>query len=208
MFSGSVLYKQTGPAIFGEPFGVVLSQAVQIITFIILAVLSFRVTPKKIHEHNHFHFHPIIEVAVIFAGIFAAMVPALMILEEQGGHFGVTQPWQFFWLTGMLSSFLDNAPTYLTFTSLAKGALYITSNGLAELMAHPVGMKYLAAISCGAVFMGANTYIGNGPNFMVKAIAEHQKIKMPGFFQYMIWSFGILGPLFVILTFLVFSVKV
>ena len=132
------------------------------------------------------------------------MTPVLLLLETQGQKLGVSHPWQYYWMSGALSSFLDNAPTYLTFTSLAKGALSLGGEGLKELMLHPVGSFYLKAISCGAVMMGANSYIGNGPNFMVKAIAEHDKVKMPSFFGYMIWSVGILIPLFTAVTFLFF----
>lgn len=203
--SGYVLYRQTGPEIFGEPFGSILSQAVQIASFSLLAFFSYRFTPKHIHEKNHFAFAPIIEVAVIFSGIFAAMVPALIILETHGSRLGINASWQFFWLSGSLSSFLDNAPTYLTFTSLAKGVLHVTGESLHGLSMDPVGQKFLAAVSCGAVFMGANTYIGNGPNFMVKSIAEHHKIKMPGFFGYMLWSLSILIPLFVLVSLVFFA---
>lgn len=202
--AGYVLYHREGPVIFGESFGAVLSKSAQIIAFLGLAALSYYMTPRRVHERNHFEFHPINEVAVLFAGIFAAMIPALLILETQGMKFGVDNTWQFFWLTGGLSSFLDNAPTYLTFTSLAKGTLQLTGEGLYGLMSHPVGQHYLAAISCGAVFMGANTYIGNGPNFMIKAIAEHYKIKMPSFFGYMMWSLVVLLPLFFVVTMVFF----
>lgn len=205
LFSGYVLYPRKGPVIFGEPYGVVLSEAFQIISFTVLAVISYKLTPKRVHEKNHFNFDPIKEVAILFAGIFATMIPALIILETRGGKLGIHEPWQFFWLSGSLSSFLDNAPTYLTFTSLAKGVLGLTGEGLRGLVADPVGHKYLAAISCGAVFMGANTYIGNGPNFMVKSIAEHQKIKMPSFFGYMIWSACVLIPAFIFITILSFA---
>ncbi len=113
-------------------------------------------------------------------------------------------PWHFFWTTGGSSSFLDNTPTYVTFLSLAQGLAQAT--GLPkEIIGIPV--KYLEAISVGAVFMGANSYIGNGSNFMVKVICEHQKIKIPSFFGYMLWSCGILVPLFIIVT-LVFFVQV
>lgn len=206
--AGNILYHRKGPVILGEPFGVILSQSFQICAYSALTILSYYITPKQYHVHNHFQFHPIIEVAVLFAGIFAAMIPALMILETQGWKAGIGEPWQFFWLTGGLSSFLDNAPTYLTFTSLAKGALHLTGTGLHELALHPVGQKFLAAISCGAVFMGANTYIGNGPNFMIRAIAEHYKIKMPNFFHYMLWSLCVLIPLFTLVTFLFFTGRV
>jgi len=137
-------------------------------------------------------------VAVLFAGIFATMIPAIMILEARGAELGVTSPAGFFWATGTLSSFLDNTPTYVVFFSLAKGlGVPAGAVGVAG-----VEQTLLVAISIGAVFMGANTYIGNAPNFMVKAIAEEQKVKMPSFFGYMLWSVGILVPLFVGVTFL------
>jgi len=138
---------------------------------------------------------------VVFVGIFITMVPALNFLEERGASLGITEPWQFFWASGALSSFLDNAPTYLTFASLASGVVdhgrgLLSADNLGALAAHPVGAKLLAAVSCGAVFMGANTYIGNGPNFMVKAIAEQHHVRMPSFFGYTLWSGAILVPLF------------
>jgi Na+/H+ antiporter NhaD/arsenite permease-like protein len=166
-----------------------------------LSILSLVFTPKGVHKRNEFHYAPIIEVAILFAGIFITMVPALLILEARGAEFGVRLPWHFFWTAGGLSSFLDNTPTYLTFLSLAEGVARTT--GLPqEIIGIPV--KYLEAISVGAVFMGANTYIGNGPNFMVKVVCEHRKVKMPSFFGYMLWSCGILVPLFVIVTFVFF----
>ena len=133
------------------------------------------------------------------------MVPALSYLGERGASLGVTKPWQFFWATGALSSVLDNAPTYLTFASLATGVVNSAGGTLAvgnlgALAAHPIGQHLLAAVSCGAVFMGAITYIGNGPNFMVKAIAEQHHVRMPGFFGYTLWSFAILVPLFGIVS--------
>jgi len=166
-----------------------------------LSILSLIFTPEKIRERNEFNYAPIIEVAVLFAGIFITMVPALLILEARGAAFGVRLPWHFFWTAGGLSSFLDNTPTYLTFLSLAQGVAH-TAGLPQEIIGVPV--KYLEAISVGAVFMGANTYIGNGPNFMVKVICEHQKVKMPSFFGYMLWSCGILVPLFIIVTFIFF----
>jgi Na+/H+ antiporter NhaD/arsenite permease-like protein len=125
------------------------------------------------------------------------MIPALELLRSRGGELGVREPWQFFWATGMLSSFLDNAPTYLTFLALAQGL---------ELPNEVVGMTHsvLAAISVGAVFMGANTYIGNAPNFMVKAIAEEAKVPMPSFLGYMAYSGAVLLPLFAVITLVFF----
>ncbi|MCJ7664655.1 MAG: sodium:proton antiporter [Desulfobacterales bacterium] len=166
-----------------------------------LSILSLVFTPQGVHKRNEFHYAPIVEVAILFAGIFITMVPALLILEARGAQFGVRLPWHFFWTAGGLSSFLDNTPTYLAFLSLAQGVAHTT--GLPpEIIGIPV--RYLEAISVGAVFMGANTYIGNGPNFMVKVICEHQKVKMPSFFGYMLWSCGILVPLFIVVTFVFF----
>jgi Na+/H+ antiporter NhaD/arsenite permease-like protein len=154
-------------------------------------------TPTGLRHANHFTFGPILEVAALFAGIFATMMPALDILHTHGAGLGVREPWQFFWATGGLSSFLDNAPTYLTFLSLAQGL---------GLPAEVVGVPHatLAAISLGAVFMGANTYIGNGPNFMVRAIAEHRGVKMPSFGGYMVYSGLVLIPVFVLVTLVFF----
>lgn len=205
LISGYVVYPMQGNPVLGEPFGSFLSKVVQIAGMLTVAILSYFFTSKKIHGKNHFGFGPIVEVAVLFLGIFITMVPALMILETQGGKLGVSHAWQYFWMSGALSSFLDNAPTYLTFTSLAKGALGLTGEGLRELLTHFPGAYYLAAVSCGSVFMGANTYIGNGPNFMVKAIAEHGKVKMPSFFGYMVWSGTILIPIFILTGFLFFG---
>jgi Na+/H+ antiporter NhaD/arsenite permease-like protein len=167
-----------------------------------LALVSYRTTPRWIHESNNFHFDPVFEVAVLFFGIFGAMLPVLAILEAVGPTLGITKPWQYFWIAGSLSSFLDNAPTYLTFSTLAASTLGFGSSGL-----HALALKapnLLAAVGCGSVFMGANTYIGNGPNFMVKAIADHRGIKTPGFFGYMAWSALVLLPVFVIVTIVFF----
>jgi Na+/H+ antiporter NhaD/arsenite permease-like protein len=168
---------------------------------IVLSILSLVFTPRQIHGQNEFHYAPIVEVATLFAGIFITMVPALLILEAREAHFGVCLPWHFFWTAGGLSSFLDNTPTYVAFLSLAQGVAHAA--GLPqEMIGMPV--KYLEAISVGAVFMGANTYMANGPNFMIKTICEHRKVKIPSFFGYMLWSCGILVPLFIIVTFVFF----
>jgi len=166
---------------------------------ILISIISLKYTPKEIRHKNEFNFAPIVEVAVLFAGIFITMVPALLILEARGGEMGITKPWHFFWAAGALSSFLDNTPTYLTYLSLAQGLS--SSTGLPQDVAG-VPHSILAAISLGAVFMGANTYIGNGPNFMVKVICEHQKIKMPSFFGYMLKAIIFLIPCFIIVTLL------
>ena len=161
------------------------------------AVVSVWKTPVKVREENEFTWHPIEEVAILFAGIFATMIPALLILKARGAGLGVLSPAHFFWATGTMSGFLDNAPTYLVFFSLAQGV------GGAQTVAG-VSAPLLQAISAGAVFMGANTYIGNAPNFMVKAIAEEAGVRMPSFFGYMAWSCGILLPIFALLTLIFF----
>lgn len=168
-----------------------------------MGMASYLTTRREIHRGNHFSFYPINEVAIVFAGIFVTMVPALLILEARGASFGIDRPWQFFWLTGGLSSFLDNAPTYLAFSRLALGVVGLAPEPpgpLSVLVHHETGAALLRAISLGAVFMGANTYIGNGPNFMVKTIVEHRGVRMPSFFGYMLWSIGILVPLFLLVT--------
>ena len=162
-----------------------------------LSAVSLWRTPRALRRDNGFTAHPMLEVAALFAGIFLTMIPALELLRLRGGELGVREPWQFFWATGILSSFLDNAPTYLTFLALGQGL------GLADEI---VGVPHavLAAISVGAVSMGANSYIGNAPNFMVKSIAEEQGVKMPSFFGYMMYSGAILLPLFAVLTLVLF----
>lgn len=169
------------------------------IAMLLLALISRFTTPKGVRAAQSFTMNPIIEVAVLFACIFVTMIPALLLLEIKGPSLGVTHPWQFYWFTGGLSSFLDNTPTYLVFFELGKS---IAEQG--AVLVAGVEPHILAAISIGAVFMGANTYIGNGPNFMVKAIAEENSIKMPSFFGYMGWSISLLIPLFIIVTFIFF----
>jgi Na+/H+ antiporter NhaD/arsenite permease-like protein len=181
-----------------------------------LAIAGYVTTPARNRAANKFTFGPIIEVAVLFIGIFITMAPALQILNAWGaglrmrdlGQFTMSHPWEFFWASGMLSSFLDNAPTYLTFGATAAGLEGITADDSPYMIQYlakgPEAVALLAAISCGAVFMGANTYIGNGPNFMVKAIAEENGIKMPSFFGYMAYSGAILLPVFVVVTLIFF----
>lgn len=159
-----------------------------------MVAFSLRTTAEGLRDENKFTYHPIIEVAFLFIGIFLTMIPALILLEKRGGEFGITEPWQFFWITGSLSAFLDNAPTYLTFFSLGKG-LPLMEPTVAET---GVNEFILRGISLGAVFMGSMTYIGNGPNFMVKAIADETGIKMPTFLGYMVWSISILIPIFIL----------
>jgi Na+/H+ antiporter NhaD/arsenite permease-like protein len=169
------------------------------LTMIAMAILSLRFTPRNIRDENRFTFAPINEVAILFIAIFITMAPLLALLRERGAELGITQPWQFFWFTGGLSSFLDNAPTYLLFSSLAESI----SHGAAGEIVAGIRADLLLAISCGEVFMGANTYIGNGPNFMVKAIADEQKIEMPHFFGYIYkFSLVVLLPAFILVQLL------
>jgi Na+/H+ antiporter NhaD/arsenite permease-like protein len=174
---------------------------------VLLAIAGFLLTKRELRAANSFTFGPILEVGILFGGIFVTMVAPMQILNARGSELGITEPWQYFWATGLLSSFLDNAPTYLTFAAVAAGQAGISVDGpyLATFLAGAAeNTATLIAISCGAVLMGANTYIGNGPNFMVKAIAEENGVKMPSFFGYMAWSFGILVPLFIVLSFIFF----
>jgi Na+/H+ antiporter NhaD/arsenite permease-like protein len=173
-----------------------------------VALAAYFTTSGQLREKNRFSFGPIIEVAVLFIGIFCTMIPALAILNVEGKNLGVTEPWHFFWAAGALSSFLDNAPTYVAFAVTAAGIHNIPDDGrfLQQLLAlGDHAAELVAAIACGAVFMGANTYIGNGPNFMVKAIAEENNVRMPSFFGYMLYSVGILIPIFVVVTFAFFG---
>ncbi|MBX3596649.1 MAG: sodium:proton antiporter [Rhizobiaceae bacterium] len=172
------------------------------------ALISLKVTPRLLRKANEFSWGPILEVAKLFAGIFIAIVPVVAILKAGNdgalaslvalvtGPDGKPHDLAYFWLTGILSSFLDNAPTYLVFFELAGGDPQ-------HLMT--AGASTLAAISSGAVFMGANTYIGNAPNFMVYAIARGRGISMPSFFGYMLWSGLVLMPVFLLAGFLFFN---
>lgn len=168
---------------------------IEIVLILTAALLSFKTTPVSIRTANHFTWGPIREVAELFIGIFITMQPALMILKVLGPKLGLTQPFQLFWVTGLLSSFLDNTPTYLVFLTTA-GTLGSTEGILTTLGTIPVNL--LTAISCGAVFMGAVTYIGNAPNFMVKSISDENGIRMPSFFGYIFWSIRFLIPVFIL----------
>lgn len=197
------------PGIAFDVFGteVPLQQLVRDVCLVGVAFLSLAITPKGVREKNQFSWAPMQEVAKLFIGIFLTMVPVLAMLKAGvDGPFaavaravtaegGEPLPWAYFWFSGVLSSFLDNAPTYLVFFNLAGGDPQVLMTTLAPT---------LAAISAGSVFMGANTYIGNAPNFMVKAIAEDRGVDMPSFFGYMAWSGAVLLPLFVIMTFIWF----
>jgi Na+/H+ antiporter NhaD/arsenite permease-like protein len=172
-----------------------------------LTLLSLRLTPGDVHAQNQFSWGPILEVAKLFAGIFLTIIPVIAMLRAGlhgpfgpivaavTGSDGQPLPAMYFWASGLLSSFLDNAPTYLVFFNTASGDAKVLMTSLAST---------LAAISAGSVFMGANTYIGNAPNLMVKAIAEDRGIRMPSFFGYMAWSGAVLIPLFIVMTFIWF----
>lgn len=174
----------------------------QIVLIGLAAILSWKTTNPVLREKNDFEWGPIAEVAKLFIGIFITMIPALAILRTYGGDLGIDNPMKFFWITGALSSFLDNSPTYVVFLTTA-GALGATSGVITTV--GTVAEEILLAISAGAVFMGAITYIGNAPNFMVKSMSERSGgVKMPSFFGYMVWSCAILVPLFVIDTLIFF----
>ena len=168
---------------------------IEVVIILLAAFLSFKTTNEEVRIRNHFTWGAIQEVAVLFIGIFITMQPALMILKANGAELGISKPFQMFWATGALSSFLDNTPTYLVFLTTA-GALGFKGGVATTLGAVPV--KMLEAISCGAVFMGANTYIGNAPNFMVKSMSDENGVRMPSFFGYMAWSLTFLIPVFII----------
>ncbi len=215
IFSGSV--KMAEIPIFGHVH-VELQNELKDAWLILMGVLSLVTTRKSIRENNQFSWFPIQEVAYLFAGIFMTIIPALAILRVggEGALAGLIQfvdsPARYFWVTGLLSSFLDNAPTYLTFFNTALGSFGLPESAVpdllgygAEALRNPHFIHDLKAISSGAVFMGAVTYIGNAPNFMVKSMAEEQGIRMPSFFGYMIkYSLPILMPTFIVATLVFF----
>jgi Na+/H+ antiporter NhaD/arsenite permease-like protein len=182
-----------------------IQNIVRDVFLVIMGLLSLKFTPWEYREGNDFNWFPIIEVAKLFAGIFVTIIPAIAMLKAgEKGHLNfiiqiVEEPWHYFWITGTLSSFLDNAPTYLVFLNTALGKFGKDIHWMMDEGAH-----YLQAISTGAVFFGAMTYIGNAPNFMVKAIAEQSNIKMPSFFGYMGYSVLLLGTVFVLVTLVFF----
>jgi len=202
-----------------HPVQVPLQNWLKDLIIILMGVLSLRLTAKSLREKNAFSWFPILEVAYLFAGIFMTIIPALAILKAgpAGALANLTNavhgPVRYFWATGILSSFLDNAPTYLTFFNAALGDLGKVEAEIPGMLGYLTdGLRNaefihdLKAISSGAVFMGAMTYIGNAPNFMVKAIAEESGIPMPSFFGYLLkWSAPVLLPIFIIVTFVFFA---
>jgi Na+/H+ antiporter NhaD/arsenite permease-like protein len=205
---------------------VFLETPVREIVMIAAGFLSYIVMQEEIHKENEFNFIPVKEVGILFFGIFATMVPVLDWLELNAGRVGLTEPGQFYWASGILSSFLDNAPTYLNFLSAACGLHGLSVDNVAHVKAMlgllPVdevaklqiaadaprllsglSWKYIAATAAGSATFGACTYIGNGPNFMVKSIAEQAHVKMPSFGGYMIkYSIPILIPIFTLVWYL------
>jgi Na+/H+ antiporter NhaD/arsenite permease-like protein len=187
--------------VFGTEVG--LPGLLRDLGLVLVALVSLKITAARVHEDNQFSWGPMAEVAKLFAGIFLTIIPVIAMLRAGvDGPFGAVvaavtgpdgrpNPAMYFWATGTLSSFLDNAPTYLVFFNTAGGDPQALMTTLAPT---------LSAISAGAVFMGANSYIGNAPNLMVKAIAEDRGVRMPSFFGYMAWSVAVLIPLFLILT--------
>ncbi|MFI5355581.1 MAG: sodium:proton antiporter, partial [Desulfobaccales bacterium] len=187
-----------------EVFQIIFMGAVTLMSYDLTAPHMFKVKGRIIsaYEKNDFSTGAILEVGILFFGIFGAMLPALAVLQAKGPALGFEKPWQFFWGSGVLSSFLDNAPTYLTFATLAASKVGVSIKDFGPLAAQ--FPRLLEAVACGSVFMGANSYIGNGPNFMVKAIADHAKVRMPSFFGYMKWSMAVLVPIFLIETLIFF----
>ena len=183
------------------PFGV------QEVFLAALAAGSYLATPRPVHEGNHFSMRPMAAVAVVFFGIFVAMTAPLLLLNSHGDGLGVTAQWQYFWVTGGLSSVLDNAPTYLALTAVAAGQAGVAADDpqyLAALLDADGGAASLVAISCGAVIMGCLTYIGNGPNLMIKEVAEQRGIAMPNFLVYAATAALVMIPVLVATTFVFF----
>ena len=190
-----------GIDVFGAHIG--LEYVAQISLICLAMILSWLTTSTDDRSRNNFEWAPIAEVARLFIGIFVTMIPALAILRAYGGSLGLDSPLGFFWATGALSSFLDNSPTYVVFLTTA-GALGTDAAGAVVTTIGTVDPSILLAISAGAVFMGAVTYIGNAPNFMVKSIAEGAGVKMPSFFGYIGWALAFLIPVFVVDSLLFF----
>jgi Na+/H+ antiporter NhaD/arsenite permease-like protein len=198
----AIVAKGAGIGTGGEwPFGVLE------VILCALAVGSYLTTARSIREANHFSFKPIASVTIIFFGIFVAMAAPLILLNAHSNDLGIRHPWQHFWASGGLSAVLDNAPTYLSFSTVAAVQVGVAPGEdqyLAGLLGASGGPALLAAISCGAVMMGCLTYIGNGPNLMIKEMAEHRGIKMPNFVAYAATAVAVMIPIFLATTFIFF----
>jgi Na+/H+ antiporter NhaD/arsenite permease-like protein len=170
--------------------------------FIALAVASLVAAPPSRREG--FSWDPLLEVVIVFAGVFATLAPVMPTLREHGSELGLRTPLQFFLVSGALSSVLDNAPTYLVLLETAASANGAQGHPVPGVGTTAVPAAVLGALSAGCVLMGANTYIGNGPNFLVRSLAEHEGVKMPGFFRYMAWSLAVLGPIYAVIALVFF----
>ncbi len=188
------------PLLLGVIGAIFLPSPWRELAMLALSAASIFLGPRPARRANGFTYGPIVEVAILFAGIFVTMVPALALLEVRGAELGLSEPWQYFLVTGSLSSVLDNAPTYLTFLSAAMSLPAEPGAAMITLSEGAVPPLFLIAISVGAVFMGANTYIGNGPNFMVKAIAEEVGYPMPSFFGFAARAILTLAPIYAVVT--------
>jgi Na+/H+ antiporter NhaD/arsenite permease-like protein len=178
--------------------------AARVAVMLIVIALSRRLTPKQVDTLNNFSWEPLIEVATIFAAIFATMIPAINYLELHAHEMGLNSTWSFFWLSGIVSSIFNNAPTFAAFFATAQGlgrdyAMITLENGTA------ISSPLLMAISCGSVLFGALTYLGNGPNLLVKGVAEEESVKMPSFFSYILWSIAFLVPVLLLTAILFFE---
>ena len=192
----ALINPSTIPAM-GEHDAPIFIKFLREIALVAIILFSLRFTKKKIREDNHFSWEPITEVAIIFIGIFVTMTPALIYLNQNAQMFGLTSPTEFYYCAGLLSSFLDNAPTAVAFHTVATG---LPTSGAIVAGIDPTILK---AISMGAVYFGSMTYIGNGPNFMVKAIAEQEHVRMPSFFGYIALSISILLPVYALVEYFV-----
>jgi Na+/H+ antiporter NhaD/arsenite permease-like protein len=185
--------------------GVIVPEVLREAVMLGLVALSLATTPRGLRADTGFTFTAIGEVAALFLGIFITMQAPMEMLRVRGPELGLAEPWQFFWSAGALSSFLDNAPTYAVFFESARSLTSGPGSGVMELTSgHFIRTDLLAALSLGAVFMGAMTYIGNGPNFLVKSIAEERGVRMPSFFAYMVTSAVVLLPIFALETLVFF----
>lgn len=207
----SAMVKWKGVSVLGVHIG--LQDMTREAVMVLMGLFSLALTPRRIREENQFTWFPIKEIAIIFIGIFITMVPCLKILQagSKGGlgflMEAVKEPYHYFWVTGVLSSFLDNAPTYLTFLNTALGGFYAgVPSSVAIVNLINENHLYLEAVSAGAVLFGALSYIGNAPNFMVRSIAEEAGISMPSFFGFMIkYSLVVLLPVFALISLIFFS---